>query len=334
MIEELSLLRSEQQDLRIRLKRLAAEVAELRQSQADAAIAASASVPAGGRSPSAARGDLDSSLNSVSAARRAESAADAAEASAAAAVKLRQELEEILRAVDTPSMGDDLLPQSRVEGTETPLPALSSTLDVQEDEADEATEYVERQREIEARLNQLEDQLDSAGGGAGATESDVFQGLKGVVKDVKRCLQRCELLFQLPEIKSFVKRFRRALEMNAILHERWLGPAARRRKPEPDDDEEEPGTGAHPGPPPSSGGSVREEGSRRLLDHARSAPDLAAPKHRREAIRSKKGDGKKKPFRTVVDWCRPHTPLTIDPVSRGHGQQQESTLQLPQIARP
>merc|ERR1712232_800177 len=95
--------------------------------------------------------------------------------------------------------------------------------DVDKDEAAQATaEYVERQLEMESRLQQLEDQLDGAN--VVQPESEIVQSMKGVIRDVKRCLQRSELLFQLPEVKLFVKRFRRSLEINAVLHERWLGP--------------------------------------------------------------------------------------------------------------
>merc|ERR1712110_43156 len=91
-------------------------------------------------------------------------------------------------------------------------------------EAQATAEYVERQLEMESRLQQLEDQLDGAN--VVQPESEIVQSMKGVIRDVKRCLQRSELLFQLPEVKLFVKRFRRSLEMNAVLHERWLGPDA------------------------------------------------------------------------------------------------------------
>merc|ERR1712187_54144 len=118
----------------------------------------------------------------------------------------------------------------------------------EKEQADDVHAYVERQLNIESRLNQLEEQLDSASGLP--PESEILSGMKMVVKDVRRCLQRCELLFQLPEIKMFVKRFRRSLEMNAVLHERWLGPDAaaaaskRQVKDEPEESQQLPAGGS------------------------------------------------------------------------------------------
>merc|ERR1719327_504083 len=82
---------------------------------------------------------------------------------------------------------------------------------------------------MEARLKQLEDQVDSAS--VVQPESQIWSSLRGVIKDVRRCLSRCELLYQLPEIKVLVKRFQRSLEVNAILHEKWVGPGAGKRTP-------------------------------------------------------------------------------------------------------
>merc|ERR1712107_358983 len=114
-----------------------------------------------------------------------------------------------------------------------------------------------------------------------------------------------ELLFQLPEVKLFVKRFRRSLEMNAVLHERWLGPEGMKKPPTADENESRPDTAMTEG---------------KGLGQSRSTPELRAKASKAPGApgkKNEKGDGKKKPFRTVVDWCRPHTPLKLDPQSRG-----------------
>jgi hypothetical protein len=246
----------------------------------------------------------------------AETAAKISEAAAQAAAmaleecqRLKEELAEIVNAVNVPSlsMEDDLFGDAR--------PADGDYIDLGDEERDDAAlQYVERQTVMEVRLAQLEDQLDSAS--VVMPDSQIFSGLKGVVKDVRRCLSRCELLYQLPEVKVFVKRFQRSLQVNAILHDKWLGPSEPgRRQPLGD---------ASPDRPGSAAGSNAGEDQRLNRDNelSHSAPDLRAKGLGKggSALVGGKREGagaKKKPFRTVVDWVRPHTPLKIDPVYRG-----------------
>eukprot|EP00927_Polykrikos_kofoidii_P031488 TRINITY_DN27063_c0_g1_i1.p1 TRINITY_DN27063_c0_g1~~TRINITY_DN27063_c0_g1_i1.p1 ORF type:complete len:1150 (-),score=212.39 TRINITY_DN27063_c0_g1_i1:192-3599(-) len=328
-------------DLFSKVQQLTSEFQDVRAAAAGAGRASMSQAQVQSGSPSArtaaaatvsgGTGDSSSGLAEAQAlaAARSESAAEAAEASAAAAARLRQELEEILRAVEIPvgasvfgaggaGIGEFAGSVGGESGFEKSATASAAgdggdghNMD-EKDQADSAQLYVERQSELEHRLLQLEDQLDKAS--IMQPESEVFSGLKGVVKDVRQCLQRCELLFQLPEIKHYVKKFRRSLEVNAILHERWLGPQAK------------PSEHGEASPrPPSLGGS--DHGNNRALprqsDQTRSMPDLKGPKTQRESgvghSRGKKADSKKKPFRTVVDWCRPHTPLKIDPQFRSNG---------------
>merc|ERR1712032_1014168 len=214
----------------------------------------------------------------------------------------KQELEDILRAVEVPSpaaMGVDVLTDE--------CQTMDGSLDPDGQETEEAVkEYLDRQVQMESRLDSLEEQIDQAASGS---NGEVFAGLKHVMKDVRRCLSRCELVFQLPEIKSFIKRFQRSLELNAILNEKWLGPGAGKRS--------SPDTDCQPSP---------DAGDEKLVknsEHARSASDLTAATQARRSCNSsrsgKRSDpNKKKPFRTVVDWVRPHTPLKVDPVSRAH----------------
>jgi len=238
-----------------------------------------------------------------SAARRAEDAAKAAEDAATAAAKLKQELEDILRAIEVPSpaaMGGEVL----TDGCQT----MDCSLEPDGQETEEAVkEYLDRQVQMESRLDSLEEQIDQA---ASDSEGQVFAGLKHVMKDVRRCLSRCELVFQLPEIKVFIKRFQRSLALNAILHEKWIGPGAGKRSP-PDGTDDQPSSAAV------------GETLVRNTEHARSASELTTATQARRAGNStrtgKRSDpNKKKPFRTVVDWVRPHTPLKVDPVSRAH----------------
>jgi len=198
-------------------------------------------------------------------------------------------------------------------------------------EAEAANEYVQKHMALENRLQNLEEALDQAT--HQSVESEVFNGLKAVMKDVRQCLQRCELLYQLPEIRVMVKRFERSLQVNAILHERWLGPGAGRAQP---------GNSAVDAllERPSSHTSDGGEGMQRNSEHARSAPDLKVAKARegRSGLGAKRSsrNGEKKPFRTVVDWCRPHTPLKVDPVLK-HGSRAASgdsdRTHLPQIVK-
>jgi len=240
------------------------------------------------------------------AARISESAAEAAALSAAECQRLKEELAEIVNAVNIPSATS--LDDSLFEDIK---PVDGEDVDIDDEVRDDAARlYVERQTGMEARLTQLEEQLDSAS--VVMPESQIFSSLKAVIKDVRRCLSRCELLYQLPEIKMFVKRFQRSLEVNAILHKKWLGPEGARKTQQDEDDR-----------PQSAGGTRRESreegedqgGMTRNADMSRSAPDLRAKSGRGKKIEP---HPKKKPFRTVVDWVRPHTPLKIDPMFKGH----------------
>ena len=134
--------------------------------------------------------------------------------------------------------------------------------------------------------------------------------LSGIVKDVKYCLKRCELLFQLPEIKAYIKSFQASLHVNAMLQDRWLGPGARTRGIFDEDDLE--GTG----------------NPKLRLGQNHSAGDLTLSNLATDPItRARRSEPpNKRPFRTVTDWARPHTPLTVDPVLKS------STPSLPDIA--
>eukprot|EP00403_Amphidinium_massartii_P040684 CAMPEP_0178434330 /NCGR_PEP_ID=MMETSP0689_2-20121128/33369_1 /TAXON_ID=160604 /ORGANISM="Amphidinium massartii, Strain CS-259" /LENGTH=1185 /DNA_ID=CAMNT_0020056393 /DNA_START=32 /DNA_END=3586 /DNA_ORIENTATION=- len=225
---------------------------------------------------------------------RAESAASAAEATAEAAAQLKQELIQLLQAVENPGTDlaerADALLQLQTPGDRADTDTLLSGGDV-----GTGSVFLMKQAEIEQRLNSLEDNLEQASlKRSDPGPEDVFQMMRALVSHVRQCLRRCELLFQLPEIRSFVKRFHKSLAVNAVLQEKWLGPPQ---------------------------GSLDESSL-----HTRSVPDLSSPMRKREAGK-KRGEpskaeiqkGPKKPFRTVVDWCRPHTPLTVQPVWKGHG---------------
>jgi hypothetical protein len=247
--------------------------------------------------------DKGAETKSSAAVVRAQEAAHAAEVSAKAAAQLRKELEDILRAVEVPMTA---MAAVGADGQIGELLANIDDMDKEDEEearkheAQSTAEYVERQIEMENRLQHLQDQLDSAS--IVQPDSEIVQSMKGVIREVKRCLQRSELLFQLPEIKLFVKRFRRSLELNAIMHERWLGPEAVQKPSTADESESRPETAM-----------VENKG----LMQSRSTPEIRSKTPKTPGKRIEKGDGKKKPFRTVVDWCRPHTPLKADPQSRG-----------------
>jgi hypothetical protein len=251
-----------------------------------------------------------------SAATRSEGYAKAAAEAAEECQRLKDELAEIVNAVNVPSPG---LEDSILEGE----------MDLDDEMRDDAArQYVERQSVMEARLKQLEEQLDSAS--VVMPESQIFSSLRAVIKDVRRCLSRCELLYQLPEIKMFIKRFQRSLEVNAILHEKWIGPGAGKRTPaEGAAEQDQEDVSNHP----SEGQMIRD------AEYSRSAPDLRAKRGL-----GKRGEGpKKKPFRTVVDWVRPHTPLKLDPMFKGAGAPEDrdraggsrgdGATHLPQINR-
>lgn len=109
--------------------------------------------------------------------------------------------------------------------------------------------------------------------------------LNSIVQDVRLCLKRCELILQLPEIKTFIRKFQSSLQVNAVLHDRWLGPRQ------------------------------DEEPSAPKIEQCKSMGDLTSVAA--DPCRPKRGAGEvpKRPFRTVTDWARPHTPLTLDPQS-------------------
>lgn len=290
----------------VRALKQAEEELSRRIDQLEAGRAALASAGAGGAASSAAPGAGAAASDVSEVLKRAEAAATAAESSARAAARLRMELEEIVRAVEVPSMGFGGTGADDMEMFQEEVGSQAGESDAEGGDGQGAPQYAERQMEMETRLQQLEDQLDGAS--ILQPESEIIKSMKAVCKDTRRCLQRCELIFQLPEIKLFVKRFRKSLEVNAILHERWLGPDAVRKKSEEAQEKSE--------PPAASSESTK--GLTKHADISRSAPDLAR-KGKAEAPGLKKGDSKKKPFRTVVDWCRPHTPLKLDPQFKGHG---------------
>jgi len=105
-----------------------------------------------------------------------------------------------------------------------------------------------------------------------------------------------------------VKRFQRSLEVNAILHEKWVGPGAGKRPPAEE-------SSAQDQDRVSNRELIEDPHLNRDSELSRSAPDL----RKRGTGAAGKGNEKqkKKPFRTVVDWCRPHTPLKIDPTFKG-----------------
>jgi len=344
LLSDVEKLKKDSEELRGMLRKLSSTAAGTGETRGGTAVAAAAGT----------------SAESTAAVKRAESAAEAARMSALAAEHLRKELEEILRAVEVPSLLPSTMQEleaaqgSRRESREgggqpgrdvgvdlgsTLL--LSGTDQVATEEVDEQehadtmAQYVQRQMEMETRMQQLEEQLDAAS--AAQPEINVVDHLKVLMKDVRRCLQRCELLYELPEIKAFVNKFRRSLEMNAVLHDRWLGPA---KKGDVQDDLDERGGGVDAPRSRDLAGGDQSRTFSRHSEQSRSAPDLKASRaHHREGNASrKKGDVKKKPFRTVVDWVRPHTPLSLDPQFRhaagaSDARSDGPTTSLPPISR-
>ncbi|CAE8624862.1 unnamed protein product, partial [Polarella glacialis] len=241
-------------------------------------------------------------------ARRAEEAARSAEAAAAAAQRLRKDLDQL---------------RAQVEVAHSQSQSGAPPQDSQA-QGEVVAEYLHHQMQIEQRLNELQEQLENDSKG-----ETVMEGLSAVVKDVRQCLARCELLFQLPEIKLYIKRFRTSLEVNAVLQDKWMGPSARGRGVFDLDSGDEDAT---------PGGQPPAERVLRQGDNTRSAPDLTSAAHaRRDVPAPKSKKGQKKPFRTVTDWCRPHTPLNIDPVAPPPGAEaskEELRFQLPPISPP
>eukprot|EP00747_Dinoflagellata_sp_TGD_P123012 gnl/TRDRNA2_/TRDRNA2_173727_c11_seq15.p1 gnl/TRDRNA2_/TRDRNA2_173727_c11~~gnl/TRDRNA2_/TRDRNA2_173727_c11_seq15.p1 ORF type:complete len:627 (-),score=157.07 gnl/TRDRNA2_/TRDRNA2_173727_c11_seq15:205-2085(-) len=276
------------------------------------------------------------------AAERAETAAEAAEAACIEARRLKEELQDILQAVEVPNLDagvdamlDDCMMQPERERLNSAgSQGVGRMGEGTPDPSEEVKAVLENSMNIiDNRINALEEQLDKAS--VIMPQSEVITSLKAVTGDVRRCLQRCELLFQLPEVKAFVKRFQKSLAVNAVLHERWLGPGAGKRSQ--DDD----------GRPRST---QSDEGQLDRGEHSRSVPDLTERTRARRSdgmsstARHGKGGGKgpaKKPFRTVVDWCRPHTPLNVEPARKTFGFQEDEPTgkppkddhRLPQLKR-
>lgn len=169
-------------------------------------------------------------------------------------------------------------------------------------EAQEFAEYVDKQVGIESRLKELEEQLEFSIQ-KDAQPDVALSSVKLIIQDVRFCLQRCELLSQLPEIRLYMKRFQRSLAVNAVIHKRWLGPGTG-DKPDNGD-----GTPFMDMMIDMDGGSLMSPSfqSPAKMGSSKSAPDIR--------VGSKRSAVKKKPYRTVVDWCKPHTPLHADPVS-------------------
>lgn len=319
-------------------------------------------------------------------AKQAENAAKAAEASAQAAAKCRQEVEEILSSMEVPPSVDvEAILDGRADealadevargGSPGGRGSISPGKGALEKEDETLDAFMERQMQVEARLKQLEAELEVArddakgraeerpSGGDGSTggadgesqppsptgsSSALLSGLGVIIKDVRLCLQRCELMYQLPEIRLFVKRFMRSLQVSAVLNQRWLGPGAGKvvngvsavtaatEACAKEDAAGGPGVeqGRNSRTPPEGGGGHRMLGGQDSM--SASAPDLGGGSRYGKMKRKQGVDGKKRPFRTVVDWTRPHTPLAVGPVSRIDGVtnfKPEPRVTLPQIAR-
>lgn len=160
-----------------------------------------------------------------------------------------------------------------------------------------AEDYRKRQVQIEERVDKLQELVEQSGDHGSVCPPEVLMsGLRAVVKDVRQCLQQCDLIFQLPEIRTYVRRFQQSLQLNAMVQKKWTGPPAG----------------------PKSEDELYPEASHSMTDL----------RDRSGLSRGKKKEMKKQPFRTVVDWARPHTPLSLDP-ARPHPE--SSRLVLPEI---
>merc|ERR1719161_1444067 len=107
-----------------------------------------------------------------------EAAAQAAALSADECQRLKEELAEIVNAVNIPSVTS--LEESLFDEAK---PVDGEDVDLDDEVRDDAArQYVERQSQMEARLKQLEEQLDSAS--VVMPESQIFGSLKAVIKDV------------------------------------------------------------------------------------------------------------------------------------------------------
>lgn len=305
----------------------------------------------------------------VAAAQRADAAADATRGAVAEVQRLKAEIERVLRALSVPFAGgsdgqgasglegqrdcdgmpgpaegmymslgvvDVGLPDAVSEHAGVPYATSGEMLEAMSVRYDsegleqEIREAKEREQIVEERLAQLEEQLE---GGSVLSESQVAEGFRAVVGDVRRCLKRCELLSQLPEIKLFIKRFRMSLAVNAILSEGWVGPGkAKAASPEVAPEPRPASTSR----PRSGAESTRPERSLTKDEHSRSLPDFSHSK-RTGKLASPAGTNRrttKKPFRTVGDWVRPHTPMTVDPVWKGHPMLSPVTSGVDAESRP
>jgi len=227
------------------------------------------------------------------------------EAAAQAAGRLREEVEEYVKAITVP-----FGPPPGEEADDAPPPKGEEQAGAAA--AAEAAEYLERQMQIEKQLLALEGKLeqnmakpaegdDGKEEAAPPVEQEFVQGLKFIVQDVRKCLKRCELLVQLPEIRMFMRRFQRSLEVNAMLHEKWVGPDGA-RSPRAEDEAQ-------------AGMPSRGNFATQSLPNFGTSPEASRDGADVHARTGMKGTAvKKKPFRTVVDWTRPHTPLALEPV--------------------
>eukprot|EP00930_Biecheleria_cincta_P035689 TRINITY_DN24526_c0_g1_i1.p1 TRINITY_DN24526_c0_g1~~TRINITY_DN24526_c0_g1_i1.p1 ORF type:complete len:709 (+),score=159.70 TRINITY_DN24526_c0_g1_i1:112-2238(+) len=262
------------------LKAVIDDLKDLKQKYSSLSAQLSASPVSGTVEQAAGAGDIEI--------QRAEGAALRAESAAAAAQKLKDQLDEALQTIEE---GRYRKEQQTAEDLET---------------------CTNQQRQMEDTLKRLEAHIQS-------DDPEIASTLNAVVTDVRYCLKRCELLFQLPEIKVYIKRFQASLQVNAVLQDRWLGPAGREKKMFEDI-----------GEAPEEGAEGTLLGSR--PEHTQSTGDLPTAPGGRIASKKNQADQKKRPFRTVTDWARPHTPLSIDPVLRPPSRESRETGSLPQIS--
>lgn len=228
------------------------------------------------------------------AAKSAEGAASRAESAAAAAQRLKDQLDEALQTIE--------------EGR----------LSVEQQTAHSLEECTNQQKLMEDTLKRLEAEIQTDRAAA-ADDPGIAETLNALVNDVRYCLKRCELLFQLPQVKAYIKSFQASLQVNAVLQDRWLGPAAREKKvfdeigDAPEEDANDTILGGRP-------------------EHTQSTGDLPTAPGGRITGKKSQGEQKKRPFRTVTDWARPHTPLSIDPVLRPPSRESRDAGSLPQIS--
>lgn len=108
----------------------------------------------------------------------------------------------------------------------------------------------------------------------------------------------------MANLSAFVVVSQFGAEVNAVLQDDWLGPPATRPR-----------------------ALFEEEPPKPNIEHSKSVGDLTAVAADPFHARVKKGEFNKRPFRTVNDWARPHTPLTLDPKVK------VSSPTLPEIQR-